>query len=274
MIRTSIFALLLILCFISSSIASNNNQFVKEIRIAENSDKFNNLKRWLQKHLKDNGEDMQKDEIYEIRQIFLSKNEPTYFMGARALSGSGGGGGYLVKQIGSSYKLIYEGYDFHVTDSTTNGFTDIVSEHCLGALNYYKTYYKYNGSKYKTVSTTTYGRNLQIINDIKLYNKFTNKRVYSYKNTMKTSGGIVKSGVVNGRVIAILDSESNNQFKIMIIEDEDNDLLAMIVSNAGLKNIKRIFGNCMETSHKYYWKSIDNTYNPSEVIMSIYKVYK
>jgi len=233
---------------------------------------FKDLAEWLRAHFKEiNDEEMQPEDIIEIQKVDLSKQSETYFILSRSRSGSGGTGGYLVEKTSDGYTLIYDGFEFSTLSTTTNGYKDIEEHSQSGAGNNYDTVYKFIGSGYEKMFSTEYGYNPVFDIDLSEHEKSMKGTIWTYKYIEGI--GNPRSGILSGTIKKIITLSKDPKNKILIIEDGDKDLLALLVSNKGVDIIKSRFRDYKTAMLDFEWKAIAYTDgSPRDNVLTITNV--
>lgn len=275
--RCFMLALAMVLCVSTNCIASKKNTLAKETAISRSSETYKHIDQWLRDYYKENKsgdeEDLTEDDMIEIKKVNLSETDVTYFIASRRASGSGGVGGFLVKQDNDSFKLIYSGFEFEVSEYVSNGFKDIIENYQSGVGNNYKTYLKFMDGEYKEISTTEYGYNKIFDKDLSKLSKKLKATIWTYKHVK--GDGSPKYGVVIGKVKYIIELHNDNKNKLVVIEDTNNDLIAIITSNNGANIINSKFKDYKRTKLYFDWKLMVFTEGtPRDNIMTLTNVHR
>ena len=242
-----------ILCFACTSFASNVDVTSTKSALSKSSGNYKEIERWIHEYGKaNNNVDMENANMFGVFKVSLSKNVNTYF--AMYNCGNANCGGSILTQINRSYSVIYTGDEFKVVSGMTNGYHDLVSHSQGGAGNDYVKHYKYDGREYKMIESVMYGYNSQFDKDLSNASNKGRRIIWTYKYV--EGSGDLKHGVIVGNIKYIIQPKGDKNNKILVIQDVDNDLIAVLVSNKGANIVKSMFKDYKTARLSFEWKTI------------------
>ncbi|GFO61245.1 hypothetical protein GMST_35700 [Geomonas silvestris] len=264
--------------FVSSSLGATRSFPAGFTPVDRSSTVYKKLESWCRlDYKKDNGRDMPSNEISSVAKVKLSDKKNTYFVTMRSLSGSIGEGGVLLLEDGAAFKIIYGGTGFEVSNTITNGFKDLVETSSGGINNNSETRYKFTNGKYEQGASKEYGYNDVLDEDLSKFKAQWRRDVVTFKG--EGNGRNYDNGTITGKIIKILPWSSSKQFNILIIEDADKKLIAMLIPDLLIQDVTKRIQAYKSVIFDFAWKATGKPKNdpfyipqPRNVVMLVKKV--